>query len=205
VIETLAAFVLTSLAIEIPPGPNMAYLAVLSLERGWRAGIAAVAGVALGLLSLGIVAGLGLGSVIAESPLLYGTLRWAGVAFLFYLAWDSYREARRPPAEAGASGRLAQFFGRGLVTNLLNPKAVLFYVAVMPNFVNSAGNKTSQTLIFTLVYVAVATFVHAAIALGAAAFQPLLSSSLFRQRAGTIAAVVLVAVAIWVAFATQHR
>jgi threonine/homoserine/homoserine lactone efflux protein len=202
VIETLAAFALTSLAIELTPGPNMAYLAVLSLERGRRAGLAAVAGVALGLLGLGLVAGLGFGVVIANTRWIYETIRWAGVAFLVYLAWDAFRESRAPLEKAEAGLRLGTYFQRGLITNLLNPKAALFYIAVMPNFIDPTRPQWTQALTLTLIYVAVATAVHAAIALAAAVFQPLLASSRFRRPMGIIAALLLAGIAVWVALAT---
>jgi threonine/homoserine/homoserine lactone efflux protein len=78
-INPLLAFALTALIIEITPGPNMTYLAALS--GGMRTGFAAVAGIAIGLLTYGIVAALGLAAVIDNSPLLYGLLRWGGVAY----------------------------------------------------------------------------------------------------------------------------
>jgi len=199
-----AAFVLTSLAIEITPGPNMAYLAVLSVLRGRRAGLAAVAGIALGLLSLGLVAGLGFGSLIAETPWLYEALRWGGVAFLVYLAWDSYRESRRPLAVDDAGGKLGQFFSRGLITNILNPKAALFYVSVLPNFMDPSGAQPGQALTLTLVYVTIATAIHTTIAIGASVVQRPLSSNRFRQWAGFVAAIMLVAIAVWLGFATQR-
>ena len=89
-ISPLLAFALTALIIEITPGPNMTYLAALSLSGGMRTGFAAVAGIAIGLLTYGIVATLGLAAVIDNSPLLYGLLRWGGVLFLLWLAWDAW-------------------------------------------------------------------------------------------------------------------
>jgi threonine/homoserine/homoserine lactone efflux protein len=74
----IASFVLTSLVVEMTPGPNMTYLAVLGASRGRIAGFSAVLGVALGLALLGIAVGLGAGSLILDYPLAYETLRWAG-------------------------------------------------------------------------------------------------------------------------------
>lgn len=202
--ETVLAFALTSFVIELTPGPNMAWLALLSVERGRLAGLAAVAGVALGLLLLGLAAGFGLGTLIAENRWLYETLRWGGVAFLLYLAWDSYRESRRPLELRGTSERLAVHFRRGLMTNLLNPKAALFYVTVLPNFVEAAGPLAAQSLMLTGIYVAIATAVHAAIALAGSLLQPVLSTDRARRLLGIVAAVLLVAIAIWVAVTTRH-
>lgn len=202
--ETLLAFVLTSLAIELTPGPNMAWLALLSIERGRVAGLAAVAGVALGLLALGLAASLGLGALIAENRWLYEILRWGGVAFLLYLAWDSYSESRKPIEVRDMGERLAVHFRRGLVTNLLNPKAVLFYVTVLPNFIEGTRPLAWQSLTLTAIYVAVATAVHAGIALAGSLFQPLFASDRARRVLGIVAAVLLVGIAAWVAFSTRR-
>lgn len=202
--ETVLAFALTSLILELTPGPNMAWLALLSIERGRVAGLAAVAGVGLGLLVLGLAAGFGLGSLIAENRWLYETLRWGGIAFLLYLAWDSYRESRQPLGARDTSQRLALHFRRGLVTNLLNPKAALFYVTVLPNFVEAARPAAGQLLVLTGIYVTVATLGHAAIALAGGQLQSLFATDRARRVLGIVAAVLLVAIAVWVAVATRR-
>jgi len=204
VTETVLAFALTSLILELTPGPNMAWLALLSVDRGRIAGLAAVAGVGLGLLVLGVAAGFGLGSLIAENRWLYEALRWGGIAFLLYLAWDSYRESRQPLGARDTNQRLALHFRRGLVTNLLNPKAALFYVTVLPNFVDAARPAAGQLLLLTGIYVTVATLVHAAIALAGGQLQPLFATDRARRVLGIVAAVLLVAIAVWVALATRR-
>lgn len=203
-LETLLPFILAAFVIELTPGPNMGYLAVLSIDRGRRAGLAAVAGVALGLLLLGLAAGFGLGSIISETRWLYETLRWGGVAYLVWLAWDSYREAQMPLQDNGGERNLMGYFGRGLVSNLLNPKAAVFYIAVMPNFISADAPAGRQSLVLTLVYVAVATVVHLGIVVLASTLQPLLASERIRSRAGIGFGLVLLGIAIWLAI-TTHR
>src|SRR6478672_11659953 len=100
---SLLAFALTCTIIEITPGPNMAWLAALSLSRGWRVGLAAVAGVALGLSAYGIAAALGVAAVIENSAFLYEILRWGGVAYLLWLAWDAWSTADESAAESYSS------------------------------------------------------------------------------------------------------
>src|SRR5690606_17412999 len=95
-IVALLSFALASLLIELTPGPNMAYLAILAADRGKKAGLAAVGGVALGLALLGLLAVLGLGALLVEQPGLFQALRWAGVAYLLYLAWEAWSDARKP-------------------------------------------------------------------------------------------------------------
>jgi threonine/homoserine/homoserine lactone efflux protein len=181
----------------------MAYLAVLSLDRGRPAGYAAVAGVALGLLLLGLAAGFGAGTIISETRWLYEVLRWGGVAYLLLLAWDSYRQAQAP-IDPAKGVELASGFRRGLISNLLNPKAALFYVTVLPNFVDAARPAGPQSLVLTLVYVAVATVVHAVIVLAAGTFRPWLTSERVRRTMGVVFGLVLVGIAIWLALATRR-
>jgi len=196
-LATLGAFFLTSLAIEITPGPNMAYLALVGVSRGRADGLMAVAGVALGLLLLGGIVGVGLGSLILENPLIYQTLRWGGAVYLVWLAWDAWREGQqeltdKPMAETGWV-----FFRRGLITNVLNPKAALFYVAVMPSFIAADQPIIGQTVTLVLIYTAAATLIHAGIVLASSTLEPLFRRPVLRKRAALVSALTLVGVAVW--------
>ena len=103
---SLLSFALTSFLIELTPGPNMTYLAFVAAQDGRRAGFATVAGVTLGLAVIGIVAAFGVAELVQSSRLLYEGLRWAGVVFLLYLAWEGWSAGadvvaeRRPIARA---------------------------------------------------------------------------------------------------------
>jgi threonine/homoserine/homoserine lactone efflux protein len=108
--QTLAGFALTSVLIELTPGPNMAWLAVLAATEGRRQGYAAVAGVALGLGLVGAIAALGLAAVLQTSPLAYQTLRWAGVAYLLWMAYEAWRGADAPEDHAAAGSGLRAYF-----------------------------------------------------------------------------------------------
>jgi threonine/homoserine/homoserine lactone efflux protein len=155
-------FLLTSFLIELTPGPNMAYLAALAVSRGRCAALAAVAGVALGLLILGCLAAVGLQALILASPWLYQTIRAVGFLYLLWLAWETWG---MPEADSSESMAF-EGFRKGLITNLLNPKAGVFYIAVLPAFVNPlAGSIAFQSSILAVLYVSVATIIHIAIVL----------------------------------------
>jgi threonine/homoserine/homoserine lactone efflux protein len=204
-INPLLAFALTALIIEITPGPNMTYLAALSLSGGMRTGFAAVAGIAIGLLTYGIIAALGLAAVIDNSPLLYGLLRWGGVAYLLWLAWEAWSSEREtsPDATDGTDGEPWIAFRRGLITNLLNPKAAVFYVAVLPEFIRpGAGSVMSQTLALSAVYVTIATAIHAGIVTLAGSLQSMVAASNSRRMVRRLLALALVIIAVWFALAT---
>jgi threonine/homoserine/homoserine lactone efflux protein len=193
----LIAFVLTSLVIEMTPGPNMAYLAVLGANRGRLAGFSAVLGVALGLAILGVAAGLGAGSLILNNRVAYEILRWAGALYLCWLAYDSWKDARQPVETASVSQSLFVQFRRGFITNLLNPKAALFFIAVVPEFVGSPVPPLRELAILISIYVAIATLVHGLIVLLAGTLQAFLAAPKRREMAGNVFAVVLFLVAVW--------
>ncbi|WP_284177309.1 LysE family translocator [Rhabdaerophilum sp. SD176] len=195
-------FALASLLIEMTPGPNMAYLATLALAEGRRVGLAAVAGVALGLTGIGLASMFGLATLIETVPMAYDGLRYGGATFLLYLAWDAWRGAAAENGD-GAGPRAA--FRRALVTNLLNPKAAAFYVLVLPLFLTpAAGGVAGQTLLLVLIYVLVATAVHALIVLFAAALRPYLVEGPRERLVRRLLAVSIALVAVWFFWGTRR-
>lgn len=203
--ETLLSFLLTSFVIELTPGPNMAYLAVLSLAHGRWAGFAAAAGVALGLLIVGLGAAFGLAAIIANSQLLYELLRWTGVVYLLWLAYDGWRDATETsPGRTDPQDTAGTFFTRGLITNILNPKAAIFYIAVLPTFVVPDRNILGQTVALSMIYVAVATTVHVIIVSLAATARGYLEDASAMRPVRRILSMALAAVAIWFAVSTAR-
>ena len=204
-IDTWLAFVVASLAIELTPGPNMGYLAVLSASRGRRAGYAATAGVGLGLAIVGIAPALGLAALISNSRLIYEGLRWAGVAYLLWLAWEGWNDRAELSPDTADGVDPSTYFRRGLITNLLNPKAAIFFVAVLPTFIDASKPVLGQTLALSMTYVAVATVVHAGIATLAGAVRHLLvGKPRLRDALRRGLALSLAAIAIWFAVSTAH-
>ena len=194
---SLSSFILTSLIVEMTPGPNMAYLAVLAASRGRIAGFSAVLGVALGLTLLGIAVGLGGGSLILGNRFAYESLRWAGALYLCWLAFDSWKEGRRPLDTTPVSSSRLVHFRRGLVTNLLNPKAALFFIAVLPEFISGPAPSTRELAILVSIYVGIATLVHSLIVLLAGGLQTFFAAPQRRQIAGSVFAGILFLVAAW--------
>jgi threonine/homoserine/homoserine lactone efflux protein len=153
-----------------------------------------VAGVALGLAGLGLAAAFGLAALVAEVPAVYQGLRWAGVGYLLWLAWEAWRGGAG--AEAPPPAGLAAQFGRGLATNLLNPKAAVFYLTALPPFLPPAPD-LAQVLSFTAVYVAVATTIHGGIVALAGGFTRFLGPPERERRARRGMALALVGVTLW--------
>jgi threonine/homoserine/homoserine lactone efflux protein len=206
--EALGSFIFTCVVIELTPGPNMGYLAVLSASHGRRAGFAATLGIALGLLIVGLLAALGLAAVISSSVVLYEGLRWLGVGYMLWLAYEGWNGAEETsPGAAGDDTIMvpdAVYFQRGLITNLLNPKAAVFYVSVLPTFVNPASQVLVQTIVLSVVYVAIATGIHATIVSLAGAARPFLEDPDRSRIVRRTLSLALAGIAIWFGFSTAR-
>jgi threonine/homoserine/homoserine lactone efflux protein len=198
--QNAAAFFLASLILELTPGPNMTWLALLSASQGREVGFLAVWGIGTGLLTIGMAAAFGMADIIQTSPMIYEGLRWAGIVFLLYLAYDGWRGET-----GGAEGEnTTRHFMRGLMANLLNPKAAVFYIAVLPTFVASGQQVLSQTLWLTVIYVVIATSIHALIVVLAATLQPVLMDPRRERIVRRLLSGLLALVAVWFAWSTQR-
>ena len=197
------AFLWTALLIELTPGPNMSYLAVLSLAHGKKAGFAAVAGIATGLLIVGVLAALGLSAVIAQSPLMYNLLRWGGVAYLVWLAWDIWKGKEAGSSDAEEAADSSHFFRRGLMTNLLNPKAAVFYIAVLPPFVDQTGTVLRQTISLSVAFVVIATIIHLGVVSAAATARKHLQHHVKMSSLRLVLALCVLFVAVWLGWSTR--
>lgn len=135
-IATLLAFLLASVALYVTPGADMMFISASGAAGGVRAGLAAALGVSLGsLFHIALAAG-GVAALIAAHPAAYEALRWAGAAYLLWLAWRSWRA--RPAGSGEGAGRVGAAFARGALTNILNPKVSLFVLAFLPQFADPA-------------------------------------------------------------------
>ncbi|HEY6087485.1 MAG TPA: LysE family translocator [Burkholderiaceae bacterium] len=162
-----AAFLIASVVLAVTPGPGVVYIVARTLAQGRGAGLASVAGVALGNLGNALSASLGLAALFALSVAAFEIVKWAGAAYLLWLAFQALRwpvapghAASSPPAGvAPAAAPLADVFRDGFVVALLNPKTALFFAAFLPQFIaDPAGAGIAQTALLGLVFVTVAAF-----------------------------------------------
>lgn len=198
------AFLLTALLIELTPGPNMAWLALTSAGEGRRVGLAAVAGIALGLAVLAAVSAFGLAELARTSPVVFNLLRYAGVAYLLWLAWQAWSgEGEVSPGTAKDAAQLSAWFRHGFLLNLLNPKAAVFFVAVLPAYIATDAPVMPQTLVLSASYIAVATAIHVIIVMLAGQVHDWLSSGTRQRMVRRCFAVLLAVVAIWFVVSTR--
>jgi threonine/homoserine/homoserine lactone efflux protein len=194
----LIPYILLCLTVELTPGPNMAYLAILSISTGRRAGFFAVAGIAIGLALIGSLAAIGVANIIMRSPIWPSVLVGAGVVYLLWLAWCSWKEAPELSTDR-ATYADGEYFVRGLVTNLLNPKAFLFYVMVLPGFIRGHDDPIIYALLLTSISVIIATAVHVLIVLLGDVLRPYVNQPHRRRWVRRIMALMLVVIALWFA------
>ena len=207
--ERIVPFFITIAIIELTPGPNMGYLAIVAGRWGRRAGLATVAGITLGLSMYLLAAIVGATEGLLRVTWLYEGLRWSGVIYLLWLALETWRGTGDPsPERADGEPSARRLFLRGLFANLLNPKAALFYGALLPGFTDPRrGPVALQLLVLGAMHLTLAVLVHLAIVFTAAGARPTVKT--WRSNGADTAvrrvfAAGLVAVAVWMAWETRR-
>jgi threonine/homoserine/homoserine lactone efflux protein len=169
--------VLVALGMALTPGPNMLYLVSRSVSQGWAAGMVSLLGTALGFVVYMTMANLGLAAVFVYVPALYVAIKVAGAAYLLFLAWRTLRGVSTfERAELPRDSRW-RLFRMGLVTNLLNPKAAVMYLALIPQFVDpAAGHVAAQGFTLGMLQIGTSFAVNTCLILGAGAIAVFLQS-----------------------------
>lgn len=166
----LIAFALVSLGMVLTPGPNMVYLISRSISQGPKAGLISLGGVGVGFLIYMSGAALGITALMMAVPFAYDALRFAGALYLLWLAWQAVRPGGRSPFQVRALqvDPPRKLFLMGLMTNLLNPKAAILYLSLLPQFIDPGrGNVLGQSFVLGLTQIVVSLSVNACIAVAA--------------------------------------
>jgi threonine/homoserine/homoserine lactone efflux protein len=174
----------------------MAWLAGLAATEGRRAGLAAVAGVALGLLCNGVLAALGLAAVLQTAPQLWNGLRFAGAGMMVWLAIEAWRGAGENAQRPRRTDTVRHSFLTGAMINLLNPKAYIFFLVVAPEFMRGATFGIRAALVFSLISAAIATTIHFAIVLAGSRASAWISDPARNKLVRRAFAIVMLGVAI---------
>ncbi|MFC5183171.1 LysE family translocator [Actinomadura harenae] len=178
--ERLLAFCAMATVIILVPGPSVLFVVGRALAHGRRTALTSVIGNEAGALLLSVAVAFGVGSLVAESALLFTTIKLVGAAYLVYLGVQALRQ-RRKLSEAlattdGSAGRRA--FWQGLVVGVTNPKTSVFFAAVLPQFVDrGAGHVPLQMALFGLIFCAIALVLDSAWGLAAASARTWLARS----------------------------
>ena len=170
-VPDLLLFAAAALLMALTPGPNMIYLVSRSICQGRKAGVISLFGVVSGFLVHMFAAAVGLTAVFLAVPLAYELLKWAGAAYLMWMAWQAVRPGARSLFE---TRELAEDSSRGLflmgfLTNLLNPKIAVFYLSVFPQFVSPGhGSVFLQSVVLGVTQIVVSFSINLLIVLFAA-------------------------------------
>ena len=170
-LSDLLVFAGIALLMVLTPGPNMIYLISRSICQGRKAGVISLLGVVAGFLVHMFAAALGITALFMAVPLAYEILKWAGAAYLLYLAWQAVKPGSKSPFEARnlPIDTPRKMFAMGFVTNLLNPKIAVFYLSILPQFVSPAhGDMFTQSIELGLTQIVISFSVNLTIALSAA-------------------------------------
>ena len=178
-IATLALFAVACLALTATPGPDMLLIASRSASQGRTSGFATLAGIQAGTYCHALAAAFGLSQLFLAVPIAYDVVRYAGAAYLLYLAWVTFRSIGTVLAPTVGMRRypIGVVFRQGLLTNLLNPKMALFVLALFPQFVQpSAGSVAVQIMVLATVLNLIGLVVNGAVIVMASGLSRLLGA-----------------------------
>ena len=164
--HTLLLFSATVLPLVCTPGPDILFIASQAMSGGTPAGLRATTGVLLGYCVHSFLVALGLAAVVAASPVLFEVIRWAGITYLVYLASKLIRAALRAGELVVPQGQVTNQLSKGFLTSLLNPKGMMVYVAILPQFMDRhGGNATLQAVLLSAAFMFWCGVVYAAVSL----------------------------------------
>ena len=176
-LSTLVAFGLIALGMALTPGPNMIYLISRSICQGRLAGLTSLGGVALGFIFYMLCAALGVTALMLAVPFAYDALRFGGALYLIYLAWQAVKPGGRSPFQVKdlPPDSPRRLFMMGLFTNVLNPKAAVMYLSLLPQFIHP-GAVLEQFLVLGFLQVAISMAVNGMIVLAAGSIAAFLAT-----------------------------
>ncbi|MEM9477415.1 MAG: LysE family translocator [Pseudomonadota bacterium] len=197
-----AAYLVIATALALTPGPDVLFVVANGMRHKVRGAIASALGIGFGSVLHALAAALGISALIAASPVAFDALRYAGAAYLTFLGYKALRSwwaysndlnTKNAPVEASARN----VFLRGLITNILNPKVVVFYLALLPQFVSvELGNVGMQIFLLGCIHNAIGIIYLICIGLAAGTASGWLARTSFGKWMDGIAGVFFIGLAV---------
>ncbi|SDB84416.1 LysE family translocator [Acinetobacter boissieri] len=157
----LTLFALTIIPLVFTPGPDMLFILSQVMGKDAKAGIMATSGVCLGYTVHSILVALGISAIIVAYPILFETIRYVGVIYLLFLAFTLFRTAFTKGSDLSFNKKVAKNpIKKGFFTALLNPKGMLIYFAILPQFINKQGNTILQGLMLSFIFIGLCLIVY---------------------------------------------
>ncbi|MEL6116565.1 MULTISPECIES: LysE family translocator [Photobacterium] len=198
---TLPLYLTAVVALLLVPGPDMLLIASSSLSYGKRVGLFASLGNATSGLVLTVLAAMGVSALIAMNPLALEALRFLGGAYLLKMGWDCLRSTPADSPTVGRQHGLARaLYRRAVVSNLLNPKALIFFVLFLPQFVSGqieASSGEQMLALGLLLNIMGLTFNLLLVVLAGTLGRPLLNNPTFRANQNKFMGCIFIVLAIW--------
>lgn len=181
----LYLFIVAALLLLIVPGPNMAIVTSHAVAHGWRAGLAAALGITLADVLMTITVSTGLGALVMSWAPAFDLLRWAGACYLMWLAWQALKAPDADTDTQATQASMRKIFARATLNSLLNPKALLFFMVFLPQFVTVGGSSlTSQLMVLGLLLALIALIFHTLLGLCAGRLHGRLRAGISFKRLG---------------------
>lgn len=153
-------YFLTCLIVVLLPGSGVLYTMAIGLGRGFRASIAAAFGCTLGIIPAAFASIVGLAAILHTSALAFQIIKYVGVAYLFYMAWNILRDGGLlNVAEDKAQISYKRIATNGTLLNFLNPKLSLFFLAFLPQFIPANSANVTLTLVYLAAFFMALTFI----------------------------------------------
>ena len=158
-------FLVAALALNIAPGPDMLYVIGRSVGQGRKAGIVSSLGVFVGCWVHILAAAFGIAALLRSSPVAFNAVRYAGAAYLIYLGIRMLAQRTDLMSQQVKTESLSAIFRQGAITNMLNPKVAIFFLAFLPQFINAQrGSVVLQIVVLGLIFNVGGTLVNLAVA-----------------------------------------
>ena len=151
--SVFALFALTVIPLIFTPGPDMLFILSQVMGKDAKAGMMATIGVCLGYLVHSVLVALGIAAIIVSFPVLFETIRWLGIAYLVFLAFGLIKSVFSNKKLAIENKSTSKPIRKGFFTALLNPKGMLIYFAILPQFINKSGDTVTQGLILSFIFI----------------------------------------------------
>ncbi|WP_223502469.1 LysE family translocator [Pseudomonas sp. BF-R-24] len=181
----LYLFIVAALLLLIVPGPNMAIVSSHAVAHGWRAGLAAALGITLADVLMTVMVSAGLGVLVMSWAPAFDLLRWAGACYLMLLAWQALKTSTSDTESQATQASLKKIFVRATLNSLLNPKALLFFMVFLPQFVTvGTSSVTSQLMFLGLLLALIALIFHSLLGFCAGQLHVRLREGMISKRLG---------------------
>lgn len=158
-------FALTVIPLIFTPGPDMLFILSQVMGKDAKAGIMATIGVCSGYLIHSVLVAVGIAAIIVSFPVLFETIKWLGIAYLLYLAFNLFKSVFSKKTLKIENKTASNPIKKGFFTALLNPKGMLIYFAILPQFIEKSGNTVVQGLALSCIFIILCFIIYSILVL----------------------------------------